>query len=542
MSTVAALPAERLIGAARLALAALALIAISIDPVESARNPAIARTILIAYVAYAALIAAIEVLRTIGGRSQIVLHGLDIIAFSALMHYTTGPTSPFFLFYNFALIAATLRWSWRGALITAVVLTASLLVVTYVDAALAHDASDTGNRIILRAGNLVIVGVMLACLGAFLERNGSRLAQLAAWPQEEIGDGDGPLLDGSLRHASEVIGAERIVAVWEDRDEPALLTAHWTGHRCEYGRRPEQRLRDVVALELTDATFHASEPAARRVSLQGGSHRAVPAAIDAGFARDFAIGDFCSAPLAGSDVKGRVFILTPGPFIPDLLHVTDIVAKRISAELEESGLRSALSMAAIVRERVRLARDLHDGVLQDLTAARLMIKPLIDASSAKTKADLQEISGLLAQQQQRIRSFVRTVNPKPTPDWDFAQEFRTLAATLQRQWQCEVVAELTPADIVLPGNIGFQVFLIFGEAMANAVQHGRSRRITVAVERKEQILHMLVRDDGRGLPERPGGDAPGPFSLRQRIADLGGTLRLTSSAKGVELAIELPIR
>jgi len=170
-----------------------------------------------------------------------------------------------------------------------------------------------------------------------------------------------------------------------------------------------------------------------------------------------------------------------------------------------------------------------------------MLKSLVDSSSAKAKTDLQEISGILAQQQQRIRSFVRTVNPKPAADWDFAAEFRALAATLQRQWQCEVAAELRPPELVLPGSIGFQVFLIFGEAMANAVQHGRSRRMTVTIERNSQVLHMLIRDDGRGLPERPAGDAPGPFSLRQRIADLGGTLRLSSSAKGVELAIELPI-
>src|SRR5262245_15854841 len=83
-ATLVALPAERLIGAARLALAALALIAISIDPVEPARNLAITRTILIAYIAYAALLAAIEAVRTIGARSQIVLHGLDIVAFSVL--------------------------------------------------------------------------------------------------------------------------------------------------------------------------------------------------------------------------------------------------------------------------------------------------------------------------------------------------------------------------------------------------------------------------------------------------------------------------
>jgi signal transduction histidine kinase len=457
------------------------------------------------------------------------------------MHYTDGPTSPFFLFYNFALIAATLRWSWRGALATAVVLTATLLLVTYVDASVSRDFGTTSNRVILRAGHLVIAGAMLAYLGAFLERSRNRLAQLAAWPEEEVGDGQAPVLDRSLHHAADVIGAERIVVVWDNRDEPALQTAHWTGESCKYGRRPEQRLRDLVALELGDASFHSTGPGDARVTLPTGVRRVVGATVEAGFAKEFDVAEFCSAPLGSSEVKGRLFILAPGPFTPGLLHLTEIAAVRIAAELEQFGLRSALSMAAIVRERVRLARDLHDGVLQDLTAARLMIKPLADSSTAKVKTDLQEISGILAQQQQRIRSFVRTANPKPAADWDFAAEFRTLAATLQRQWQCEVVAELRPPELVLPGSIGFQVFLIFGEAMANAVQHGRSRRITVTIERNSQVLHMLFRDDGHGLPDRPGGEAPGPFSLRQRIADLGGTLRLSSSAKGVELAIELPI-
>src|SRR5262249_27398230 len=146
-----------------------------------------------------------------------------------------------------------------------------------------------------------------------------------------------------------------------------------------------------------------------------------------------------------------VFILAPGPFIPGLLQLCDVVAARIGAELEQFTLRTSLSMAAVVRERVRLARDLHDGVLQDLAAARLMIKSLGGASPEKLKSDLDEVAGILAQQQQRIRSFVRTANPKPPPDWDFVAEFRTLVATLQQQWRCEIVAELRPPKLVLPG-------------------------------------------------------------------------------------------
>jgi signal transduction histidine kinase len=316
---------------------------------------------------------------------------------------------------------------------------------------------------------------------------------------------------------------------------------HWTGAHCVFGRDVDHRLHDLVALELTDATFLANDTRWGAVSLVSGTKRLAQAVLDESFAREFAILDCCSAPFATNSVVGRVFILAPGPFTPGLLHLCDVVAARIGSELEQFALRASFSMAAVVRERVRLARDLHDGVLQDLAAARLMIKSLAGASPEKLKSDVDEIAGILVQQQQRIRSFVWTANPKPPPDWDFAAEFQTLVAILQQQWRCEIVAVLRPTNQVLAGNLGFQVLLIFGEAIANAVQHGRSRRIVVEIERKDQVLHMLIRDDGRGLSNRPGNETPAPFSLRQRIGDLDGKLSLISSTECLELKIELPI-
>jgi signal transduction histidine kinase len=532
-----ALPAEALVDAGRLVLAALALLTTSIDPVQPAGSATIVRGLLIAYLIFVMVLLAVPAERKSGGRLQLALHAIDIAVFSALMHYGEGPTGRFFPFYNFALIAATLRWSWRGALATALVLVSLMLLMTLFDSGPAHAHMPT--RLIMRAGNLLVVGVLLAALGAYLDKSRDRLARLAAWPREDLGDGETPALAASLRHAASVIGSERIVVAWEDSEEPFLQTAHWTGESCEFARHPETRLSEVVVRELDGRSFYAFGPAGR-VLLPFGS-KPIVAAVKPSFAESFAIGVSCSAPFAGRDVAGRVFILAPGPFTPGLLHLAEIVAARIGAELEQFGLRSALANAAILRERARLARDLHDGLLQDLTAARLTIKSLTNAPGETTKADLEEIAGMLGEHQQRIRGFVKAVNPKPVPDWDFAAEFVTLTAMLERQWQCEVVATLHPADLILPGSLGYQVFLIFGEAMANAVQHGHSRRIAVDVARKDQRLHMLIKDDGCGLPHREGGGMPGPFSLRQRVSDLGGTLQLATSGQGVELAIDLPI-
>ena len=115
------------------------------------------------------------------------------------------------------------------------------------------------------------------------------------------------------------------------------------------GRPPALLLLDGRTTELIDATFHATASIGARVSLLSGDLRFLPSTVDAGFAHEFAIGDFCSAPVDCADLSGRVFILAPGPFTPGLLHLSEIVANKIAAELEQFALRSALSMAAIVR-------------------------------------------------------------------------------------------------------------------------------------------------------------------------------------------------
>jgi signal transduction histidine kinase len=535
-----ALPVEALIDGARLVLAAVALLTLAIEPAQPPESASLVRDLLIAYVVFAAILLAVPTERKGAGRVQFTLHAIDIVVFSVLVYYSEGPIGRF-AFYNFALIAATLRWSWRGALATSLVLVSALLLMTVFDAAPSLVLRHEPTRLIMRAANLLVAGALLACLGAYLDKSRDRLGQLAAWPREDLGDGEAPALAASLVHAAAVIGSQGIVVAWETGDEPFLMTVRSVGNSCELACDPGRRFCDIVAPELAGRSFYASRPDAGRVLLALAGKSVAGPVVDRDFADRFGVAAFCSAPFAGRDVSGRIFILCPGSFTHGLLHLCEIVAGRIGSELEEFGLRSALANAAVLRERARLARDLHDGLLQDLTAARLTIKSLTQSSSAAMRADLDEIAGMLGEHQRRIRSFVRAVNPKPAADWDFGAEFLTLTAMLERQWQCEVVAELNPPGLILPGSLGYQVFLIFGEAMANAVQHGRSQRIAVEIERKEQVLHMHIADDGCGLPQRPNGDTPGPFSLRQRVADLGGLLKLASSAKGVELTIELPI-
>src|SRR5579883_148065 len=107
-------PVESLIDGARLMLAAVALLTIAIEPIQPPEWVPIVRDLMVGYVAFAAVLLAVPAERKQSRRPQLAVHAIDIAVISTLVYFSEGPTGHF-LFYNFALIAATLRWSWRGA-------------------------------------------------------------------------------------------------------------------------------------------------------------------------------------------------------------------------------------------------------------------------------------------------------------------------------------------------------------------------------------------------------------------------------------------
>jgi hypothetical protein len=114
--------AARLIATGRVVFAAVSLFAIWLDPAAPAKYAEITYTLLVAYVLYALLLAAIvwRVDAPLRGVCWIT-HAGDLLMFSIFMYLTEGPTSPFFVYFLFSLLCATLYWQWRGIMWTAVV-------------------------------------------------------------------------------------------------------------------------------------------------------------------------------------------------------------------------------------------------------------------------------------------------------------------------------------------------------------------------------------------------------------------------------------
>lgn len=535
------LPSEpgRVVAYARLCLSGFALAALYVNP-GYPNNYAYA--ILAGYLIYAAVLAVAINFEVIESKGPLVRHLFDFAVCAALIFLMDGQTSLFFVFSIFMMISGALHWGTKGATGTAAGL---LLVYVGVDR---HDVAVWGeldlNVVMIRAVYLLIAGLLLVYVGAYRRRSRERLARLTAWPPVEVG-ADGELsLTALLRHAALVLGLDNVVAVWEDTSEPGWRVSHFNSRDGESGRRHGRIESKLVSDLLTDLAFMATDPAGSdALTAEGVRHVQAPL-VAPGVFNFLQIRSFSSAPFEATHFRGRVFILEPRTLNSELLSLTEIIAGRIGIELEHFGLRRELEGAAANRERERLARDVHDSILQELTAARLQLAGMAAAATAReARQAIDHAAAVLAGQQRRIREFIMDANPKPArSSVPLAQALQPILAELAGLWQCEITVQYQPERAVIASARLQQIRLILAEAVANAVRHAKATKIDVTIE-SDAGLWIEVRDNGvtdaASEDGRPSGQIA-PFSLRQRVRDLGGGCNLTVGSDGGTLVVALP--
>ena len=519
---------EWLIGLGRLVTAAFALIAIYFDPTQPGRLADEARLITLFYLAFA-MLALVPIPRPVDSRLHLLTHGIDIVVIGWLLHLTDELTSPFFAFFHFTLLAATIRWGMTGALLGAVVLEAMMLVIGVSDLG---DGVSELNVMIMRSAYFLVAAFMLGYFGAYRNRSRHRLARLAAWPSVRPGLGQDAWLRDILDHARDVLGAQRLVAIWQG-DEPTGTVAICSADGM------------IVSAVLDPAQWASIEgdlqrPLAPHSPLR---HAALSAGLNAAIAgadpADIQINNLCDAEFSGLRHKGRLLVLNAKYRHEEIESLAEIVAGRISYELDRIALMREIAANARVQERVRLSRDLHDSVLQDLTAARLKLKSVMRNVSEGIEPPLGDVATIIAEQQRRIRCFVDGIRSGD----DAARLPDTLArhvTQLEQQWDCEIHLTTHPEDLRISGEMSDNLTQIISEATSNAVRHGAATRIDLSVTLRGGVLQIAIADNGTGIVDAAAREPGRPLSLGGRVADLAGRLSVVRYQPGFALLIELP--
>jgi signal transduction histidine kinase len=555
--------AERLIVTGRVVLALSSLFAIWIDPSEPAKYANIAYSLLVSYVAYAVAIAVVvwraDVLNPWQG---LITHIFDLAFFTLFIYFTNGPASPFTTYFVFALVCATLRWRWQGTLWTAVASLASFFGLGLYFSEVAEDPAFQLYPLIVRGVYLAVMAVLLGYLGAHEERTRRDMSLLAGWPQSVPREIE-PLVRALLEHAARALEAPRAILAWVEDEEPWLYLASRQGSEFSWTRAAPETFGDLVTPPLLDSGFLCFDAAAARPTVlrrgPGGLQRWRGAPLVPALRERYGLRAFVSLPLRGESVEGRLFLADKPAMTADDLVLGEIVAGVVAARLDHFYLHRTLEDSATIEERIRLARDLHDGVLQSFTGIGLRLaalRTLLESDDKEAvRSTLEGVQKLIALEQRDLRFFIQELKPPPLTAGEepgLAARIGELVQRMELEWGLRAELRVEGLDTPIAEAPAREIYLVVREALVNAVRHGEASAVRVAI-RREGVgegggLTITVTDNGRGFPVhgRWSHDALvegnlGPRTLRERVASLDGTLALESTASGARLEIALPV-
>ena len=547
---------ETLVARGRLLVAFFALVA----GTQPTRQSHMGATLAVAglYGLYA--VALLGIMRTrVAGDPRVpgATHAVDLVGYAAYVSVAGETSLPVLAWFLFALVAATLRWGWRGALTTGSVAIAVHVAVGARGVEFGHDAATASRQFIMMAVLMGVMTLLVGLVGAYEDWRGTQLARLAAWTGP---DPDRPtaLPAEMLAQTSEVLEAPRTLLVWEEADEPWTEVAIWDDGRVEQTREAPGSLGDVVHERLAGASFFCRDLTARdpmtfiRAPRGLETWRGLP--IDARLRDRFAIHALAAWPLKGTSFKGWLFCLDRPAFSVQDLAVGDVVADLASARLSQAYLLQKLRDTVVTTERVRLARDLHDGVLQTLTGAALQLQAArrtLSGDPVAAEDRLSQVQRIIAAGQNDLRFFINQLGPQPVGESgpiDLGGRVHDLADRIRRQWGVPVTVATEPDSLEIPDLLVTDLYLLIHEALVNAARHARASAIQLAILREAHQISIAVADDGQGFPFQGrysladlAREQIGPRTLRERVASLGGTLELETGTGGSRLRLTVPL-
>ncbi len=225
---------------------------------------------------------------------------------------------------------------------------------------------------------------------------------------------------------------------------------------------------------------------------------------------------------------------------------------RIEAERAEGRRRLAASREL---ERVRIARELHDGPVQDLLTISYSLaanQPLVEEESTSFgSADSEQIRGDILGVVAELRSLIGELRPPGLSEFGLAAALEGYVAELRRRQgpgAPQIVVDLDGADVGLPETTAISVFRIVQEALRNALRHADANEVRVSVSRLDGNLRLQICDDGRGfnLPNRMNDLAEqghfGLIGLVERVDQASGEIEFkTEDGDGTNITVLMPV-
>jgi signal transduction histidine kinase len=338
---------------------------------------------------------------------------------------------------------------------------------------------------------------------------------------------------------------------------------------------------DVGAIWLADEKRDQAEPARLRLVAQHGfPPTAVPdqmmtPAADGLFARmaaerqpvlvtDLAAGAAVPAAMAGLD--DHTMLIAPLCAGEQVLGVIGLlrgngqafregerallanIAGQLGSAVESQRLRQVAERSALLEERQRLARDLHDSVTQSLYSVTLFVQALRSSLRVGNRTLMQQYADKLSETAQQalkeMRWLVYELRPALVEELGLVEAVRRRLEMVERR--AGVGVEFSAGEIgELDAELESAVYQIAQEALTNTLKHAAATFISVQMGLAGPDLYLEIADDGKGFDLAAVQDDAGIglASMRERAGRLGGSLAITSKpGRGARIRLTVPVQ
>jgi signal transduction histidine kinase len=274
-------------------------------------------------------------------------------------------------------------------------------------------------------------------------------------------------------------------------------------------------------------------------------------AIESSFLVQYRIEAGLLIRVAAGDYAAEVFVIGVRGLCSDDLSRGHRVGEEITAAFRQAAALDASEDAAATRARLALARDLHDTAVQSLAGAALRVTGVRKSLAAgrDVDAELLAVEQVLVQEQRELRKTIAIMRGGKglLRLSNLPESCADLLQRIARQWNITCSIESMSRSIEVPAVFEREVHQLLKEAVSNAVRHGKATNVSVSLGLDDENITIEISDNGIGFPividqeEVAVEGTSNPWSLNERVHQLGGTLALISSGNGSRLFTTLPM-
>jgi len=205
-----------------------------------------------------------------------------------------------------------------------------------------------------------------------------------------------------------------------------------------------------------------------------------------------------------------------------------------------------LRRQAILGERSRLSREIHDGVAQSLGIVRwkteLLQKTIASRKMSQALSQAAEIKGLIEEAQQEVREAVDELRTSAEGKQGFVPTLAHYATEFTKSYGIRCELHVADGQVNLPLPAELELLSIAREALSNVRRHSAASRVEVTFESKKDWVEMTIRDNGIGFNTQAGFQGHGLAVMEERALSLGGELAITTGmGQGTEVKVKLPV-